>query len=269
MPRSVLAGTDTRWIERGEGPNPALFLHCGLGRADMWRPLMALLGSDYRMTAMDLPGHGDSGAWQPELDYQAQCVAVAQALLSDTRADLIGHSFGATIALRIAVERPDLVRNLILIEPLFFAAAREEDIALFEHHMKASAPFADAMRAGDLEAGTRHFYGMWGGGVDFDAMGPEQQAYLRDRIHLIVATEPALFDDNAGLLTPGRLESLQTPTLLVKGENSPPIIDVIHRSLARRLPDVYRAEIAGAGHMSPLTHHREVGKEVMAFLRSS
>lgn len=38
--------------------------------------------------------------------------------------DVIGHSFGATVALRLALERPELVRSLVLVEPVLFAAAK-------------------------------------------------------------------------------------------------------------------------------------------------
>jgi lipase len=53
-------------------------------------------------------------------------MAMAVDLLQDQAqgqpVDVIGHSFGGTVALRLAVERPDLVRSLVLIEPVFVAA---------------------------------------------------------------------------------------------------------------------------------------------------
>jgi pimeloyl-ACP methyl ester carboxylesterase len=69
----------------------------------------------------DLPGHGRSAPWAGT-DYHSDATAVAAALLHGPT-HIIGHSFGATVALRLAVERPDLVSRVTLIEPVMFAAA--------------------------------------------------------------------------------------------------------------------------------------------------
>jgi pimeloyl-ACP methyl ester carboxylesterase len=222
------------------------------------------------MTAFDLPGHGESGAWDAAQDYQTQCLTVAEALTSGQATDLIGHSFGATVALRLAVEQPHLVRRLVLIEPVFFAAAGAEDQVAFDHYIAQAKPFADAFADGDRVEATRRFNAIWGATPNLDCLNADQRSYMIDRIHLIVATEGALIEDNAGLLSGDRLgRSVTCPMLLLQGDQSPPIIDVIHRSLARRIPQAKRVTILDAGHMSPVTHHRQVGVAINAFLSNA
>ena len=57
--------------------------------------------------------------------------------------DVIGHSFGATVALRLAVEQPEKVRSLTLIEPVFFAVAGQDVPA----SLVAAQPYRDALQA--------------------------------------------------------------------------------------------------------------------------
>ena len=68
------------------------------------------------------------------------------------------------------------------------------------------------------------------------------------------ATESAVTEDSGGLLLPWRLEALGLPVLLVEGALSPPVIGAVHDELARRLPQVGRVVVPGAGHMLPITH---------------
>jgi len=72
--------------------------------------------------AFDLPGHGRSADWAGT-DCTADCTAAALAPCYGPRA-IVGHSFGATVALRLALKHPSLCHSLTLIEPVFFAVAR-------------------------------------------------------------------------------------------------------------------------------------------------
>ncbi|WP_366142075.1 alpha/beta hydrolase [uncultured Roseobacter sp.] len=56
------------------------------------------------------------------------------------------------------------------------------------------------------------------------------------------------------------------PCLLIEGDQTADIIDAVNASLARRLPNARRAIIAGAGHMSPITHPGAVAQEIAALL---
>ena len=247
------------------GGPPALFIHCALGRSRDWTRLRAALTAPLRARAFDLPGHGASPAWDGQGDFHSICTAHAREMLAgDAPAILIGHSFGATVALRLALEQPQAVRALVLIEPVLFAAARGTP----EHDDNArhDAAFAQAMAAGDGHAAARGFLARWGAGPGFDALAAPEQERLAAMMGLIEAAAPAIHDDNAGMLAPGGLEALHRPCLLLHGAASPPVAAAIARNLEVRMPDAGCVEIAAAGHMLPLTHAPAVAQAIDGFL---
>lgn len=81
-----------------------------------------------------------------------------------------------------------------------------------------------------------------------------------------MAQGPALKDDSGGLLACLRLESVGVPVLLIEGADSPAVIGAIHTELARRLPQVTRLSVPGAGHMVPITHPQTVAAAIAAHL---
>ena len=122
MPDGLKAGSPTYWTRFGQGPKPALAIHCSLAHSGSWGALARHLSGALTLTAFDMPGHGRSGEWDGHGEIQKRTAEIAADLL-DGPAHVIGHSFGATVALRLAVLRPELVRSLVLIEPVFFAVA--------------------------------------------------------------------------------------------------------------------------------------------------
>ena len=148
MPRALKAGFDTFWTSFGQGPRAALMIHCSLASSAAWGGVARHLSGALTMTAFDMPGHGRSGSWDARGEIQGVTAGIAADFL-DAPADVIGHSFGATVALRLAVERPDLVRTLTLIEPVFFAVAIADQPAVARDHAVESADFEAAMAAGD------------------------------------------------------------------------------------------------------------------------
>ncbi len=264
MPSALRGGTQTYWRDWGEGAPELLMLHCSLAHSGVWDGVVKRLG--FGCVAFDAPGHGRSGPIDPSVDYQDQCLRVTESFVADEPLHLIGHSFGATVALRLALERPATVRSLVLIEPVLFAAARGS--AGYDGHLTGLVPFGAALEAGDSKRAAEIFTATWGTGVPWSAMREEQRHALADQIHIIPAQDGALFGDTAGLLTPGRLERLEMPVLLLEGETSPPIIPVILDALASRLPNTERAVVPGAGHMVPITHPGAVAAEINAFLRA-
>ncbi|MDO9526765.1 MAG: alpha/beta hydrolase [Gemmobacter sp.] len=270
MPHAVIAAHPTHWRVMGRGARPALMLHCSLAHSGAWTGLSALLEDALTMTAPDLPGHGRSADWNgtPPLHGLATDIAaeLAASLAHGAPVDVIGHSFGGTIALRLALERPDLVKSLTLIEPVFFAAARIANTPEYAETAKAQPEFDIAMAEGRHLDAARWFHSRWGMGTALDDMPEVQRNYMVDRISLIPAVNDVLLDDSAGLLVPGRLESLQVPVLLIEGGQSPVIIDAVNRTLASRIPGTQRLLVPGAGHMVPITHPTRIAGPILAHL---
>ena len=262
MPEADFGGTRTFWQAWGTGGRRAVAVHCSLAHSGAWEGVAARLSDVLRLQAFDLPGHGRSGDWDQGRDIMDQTVAMALGLIRDAPVDLIGHSFGAVACLRLAVERPDLVRSLVLFEPVFFAAAAADGYDTGAPF----TPFAEALAKGDWDEAARFFTDLWGAGERWDDLPARQRAALAARIHLIPAANPALHDDNAGLLAPGRLERAEMPVLLLEGADSPPVIAAIAAGLARRLPDARRETITGAGHMGPITHPEAVAGAIRRHL---
>jgi len=253
----------TAFATSGGGARRALLLHCSLASKRAWRPLMDRLDDALAMTAIDLPGHGDSADWDHGGDLLIRAAEIA-ATFCDGPSDVIGHSFGAAVALRLAVEHPELIRALVLVEPVFFAAASGTDA--HAAHRARFAPFAEALEAGDRAEATRLFTGMWGGGVAWGDMPEAQRAAMVARIHLIRESGPGLEEDVGDILGDGRLEAVEAPVLCVAGGRSAPVIHAIHARLVERLPDAREAVIDGAGHMLPMTHADDLAALVRGHL---
>jgi len=100
----------------GHGPD-VVILH-GLGTtAQDWLPVSRLLARHYRVTLVDLPGHGMSPLPEPfSLDRAVAELDRALAETSDQPVILVGHSLGGLVAAQEALERPDRVRGLVLVE---------------------------------------------------------------------------------------------------------------------------------------------------------
>lgn len=271
MNLQTFTGHETYWHRSGHGPRTALLVHCSLAHSGAWRGLEKRLSGDLSMLALDLPGHGRSADWDKIGDYQDSAVHIAEALLDQETTgpvDLIGHSFGGTIALRLAQRRPDSVRSLTLFEPVLFAAAKDHP-AYAENFDYMNGPFADAMRAGDRMEAARLFNVMWGRDAAWQALPMALREDMARRIHLIPAGKSVTHDDIHGQTAPGALERLNIPVLLMEGGRSPALVRAVHDVLAARLPNVQRRVFADAGHMAPITHAKEVGDAISAFLNQT
>jgi pimeloyl-ACP methyl ester carboxylesterase len=255
MAKDIAGGRATHWQTYGSGLRRAVALHCTLAHSGAWKGVMAHLEEPLTLLALDLPGHGKSADWDGTEDYTRLCARTAAGFI-DGPVDLIGHSGGAVAALQFALERPEDVRTLTLIEPVLFAAAR--GTAEWDQHLAAMAPYKAALDRGERMLAAALFTGIWGTGTPWAGIEARSRQYMADRIHLIEAGMPALAEDNFGILAEGRLEALDLPVMILTGTDCPPVIPTIAEAIAARLPDVGLAEVPGAGHLLPVTHPKQV-----------
>lgn len=247
----------------GDASRPGLALHCLLGSGRAWDGMARQLSGRLDLRGFDLPGHGRSADWLPVpgVDFHTHVTRLAAAMI-DRPLDLIGHSFGATVALRIAVGAPQAIRSLTLIEPVLFAAA---PAAAREAEARSHAAMAQALAEGRDADAARDFVAIWGA-QGWDQLSPPAQAQMARQIRLVADSHAALATDAHAILRPGGLEGIDAPVMIVTGTESPPVMAAIAEALAARLPDVGRATVPQAGHMLPLTHPAQLAGLVAANL---
>lgn len=118
--RTRVRDVDIEWEVHGEGPRTLLMVHGFTGARSDFEGHFAELARDRRIVAADHRGHGGSTNTGDPATYTLEVLAddligflEAEA---DGAVDMLGHSMGGMIALRLALRRPDLVRSLILMD---------------------------------------------------------------------------------------------------------------------------------------------------------
>ena len=124
-----------RFTEQVAGQTPLVCLHMSPLSGRTFEGLMADLGRDRRMIALDTPGFGMSDAPDspPEIrDYSAAVLAALEALDICEPVDLLGYHTGSIIAVDLARFRPDAIRRLALVSaPIFTADEQKALLAEF------------------------------------------------------------------------------------------------------------------------------------------
>ena len=253
---------DRFYREAGAG-EPIVLLQCSSGSSAAWLPVMNHLSQDYRVLAPDLLGYGRSAPWPRDavLVPDGELGAVEALLdVAGRPAHLVGHSYGGTVALHAARRFPRRVASLILIEPVAFQLLRRADepdgwreiAALAERHVALLGEGRDA-------AAAEAFVTYWTGPKAWQQM-PDAARDSVVRTAAKVGAEWRLMfaaeDDRDAIAMIG------APTLLICGGRTRTPARRVVEVLRRALPHAPHLEIAGAGHMSPLTHPANIAEAI-------
>jgi len=245
---------DRFYREAGAG-EPIVFLHCSSGSSGAWAPVMNQLGRDYLVLAPDLLGYGRSAPWRRDVPLAADGELGALEALLDVAGrpiHLVGHSYGGTVALGAARRFPRWVASLTLIEPVAFHLLRRADepdgwreiAALAERHLALVGEGRDA-------AAAEAFVTYWTGPKAWQQM-PDTARDSAVRSAVKVAAEWRLMFASEDDLD--AIAGIKAPTLLICGGRTRTPARRVVDILRQALPHARHHEIAGAGHMSPLTH---------------
>ena len=223
----------------GNGEN-IVCLHSSLASSRQWSGLMEKLQDSYRITAVDLYGYGDSPSWGEiqsfTLDDEVDLIApVLESLTGPIH--LVGHSYGAAVALKVAQQFPQQVASLTLYEPVaftaLFAAADTQSVA---HEMlRFKNELLQDVEQGRTESASRKFIDYWSGVGAWEKFCDRQQETIKAKISNVTTNFEALFAERNTLSS---LANLNIPTLSLSGEHSPCSTRVISRLLGETLPEV-------------------------------
>ena len=271
VPLRLPSGIDLHYFARGRG-EPLIFLHGGMGDCYSWAPQMEYFGNSYHAIAysrrFNYPNSNLVGATSHGAQAEASDLAALLQVLRLGPSHLVGTSYGALTALTLAVEKPELVRSMVLAEPPLHHAIRDsfDGQMLCEQFMTSVwAPAAKAFSDSEPRTAMRILYdGIWGRRT-FDALGQDTASEIMRNAPsmraLTMSSKP--FPE----LPLADIRSLRTPALLVRGENAIRIHRRVNEELARCLPNAEEIVIAGAGHGSARENAAAFNEAVEAFLQ--
>jgi pimeloyl-ACP methyl ester carboxylesterase len=256
MPKLKVNGLTFHIQQAGSGPD-LILIHGVTGDLSIWFlcDAMTELARTHRVTAFDLRGHGYSDA--PPNGYtshdQAGDVLALMDAIGASRAKLVGHSFGAVIALHAAVLAPERIEAVVLSDPYFPALRHLEDLSRWGHWQVFHKEAADA----GVNLSSEHWYDL---GKFFDQvmhLDGEKLLQFRQAVglpgmnRLLRLGKTTAGDDTkveAGL-TLEKILGVNQPALALYGEASPFLSTAEY--LVNHLPNCERILIPNAQHRAP------------------
>ena len=222
------------------------------------------------MFAVDSYGAGKSPEWPSERVISLRDeVALIEPVLAKAGAPLVlvGHSYGAAVALIAALDRPERVRGLALYEPTLFSLIEAEGPPPNDADgiRNAVAAAAAALDAGDRNAAAEQFIDYWMGPGSWRGTPEKRQQAIAASGVNVRRWKHALFTEPTPLAA---FAALDVPVLYMTGARSTASARGVARLLCATLPRVERLELADAGHMGPITHAGPVNDAIARFLAS-
>lgn len=237
------------------GPDRVVLVHGFTQTLAAWDPLAQVLADTFQVVRVDLPGHGGSAG--VDMTFAETATAIGDA---GGTATYVGYSMGGRLCLRLAADRPDLVRALVLVgaspglaDPAARAARREADEAL----------------AADIErTGTAAFLERWLAQPLFATFTPTPEDIAARRANTSGGLAAALRRLGTGVQEPlwSRLAALDMPVLAIAGQD-----DARYSRVAEEMAEAIGVNaqvvaLAGAGHTAHLERPASFSRLLSAFL---
>lgn len=270
MPAIQIDGTTLEYVERGRG-EPVVLVHGTLGDYRSWQLQMETFAGAYRTISYSRRHHHPNRCSGDEAGYSAALHADDLAAfitgLGLESAHVVGNSYGAYTALFLAARHPERVRALVLGDPPV--------LPLLEHIpggrelrndflANVWEPAGEMMQRGEIRSGVRRFVdGVVEDGA-FDSFPPEVQKLIMDN-----ACEFKIETSSSDFWTPftcEEAERIATPTLLLTGDRSLRMFQLIVDDLARCLPNNESVRVPDTTHEVSSDNPDAYNEIVLGFL---
>jgi pimeloyl-ACP methyl ester carboxylesterase len=249
MKRARIDGIELAYELQGTG-EPVVLIHWGVGA--LWaQPLLdePALAARYRLLSYHRAGFAGSGRIQGSIsvaDHAEHCRRLMRQVGIE-RAHIVGHSSSAVIGLQLALDSPDAVQTLVLMESALPTPATETQAAFVRAFVE---PAVQRYRAGDRTSAVDTFFtGVFGVGyrevLDQGLPGAFDQA-VADADAFFTQELPALQQWSFTLDDASRISH---PVLAVLGEHSAPTFPERRDLLLDWLPNVEPFDLPDATHL--------------------
>ena len=256
-------GYKLHYLEAGSGA-PVILLHGTGGEGARWTPQIQGLSSDFRVIALDQIGFGQSD--KPMTTYHsgvfAGFLAGFMKAIGVPKASLIGQSMGAAVALNLAVEKPEMVERLVLVNGGGFHTGQPTP--------RTTPPDWHARQianAGTLAESREYMEKLYYDHSFVTDKLVEQNLLQRLRSAYTIESMQTAADRGLGGVSEDQVRAIKAPTLLVWGANdklSPP---ANADKLNAVIKNSRKVLIDKAGHYPFLEHAEKFNQIVREFLK--
>jgi pimeloyl-ACP methyl ester carboxylesterase len=242
-------GYDMAYLDVGSGPT-LVCVHGSLCDFRIWGSVIGPLTAKHRVIALSLrhffPDHWDGTGDTYSIAQHVDDVIAFIAQIERRPVDLMGHSRGGHIAFRVAQQRPDLLRRLILAEP-----GGELDATLDPDYKPGPSPLAarfaasaEKIAAGDIDGGLQYFMDTLEGPGAWQRLPAMAKQLLRDNAMTLLGQ----VRDQRPPFSKADAESIRTPTLFIGGARTKGMLPKVLHTLAAHVQGSRTEIIPGATH---------------------
>lgn len=269
MAQATVNGVELFYEISGAGDIPLVVVHGSWSSHHNWDRVVPGLAKSFRVLAYDRRGHSRSarptGQGSVREDVADLAALIEHAGLAP--AWVAGNSFGATITLRLAAERPDLFRGLIAHEPPLFALLRDDPTVapILDEVRKKITSVVERIARGDNSGAAEQF-------VETIAFGPGTWLTLPPEMRqTFIDNAPTYLDEARDpeqiTFDLEQIKAFTRPALLSTGDQSPPMFAPVVALLASAIPGSETHTFRGAGHIPQATHPEAYVETVSTFIR--
>ncbi|MGA8302850.1 MAG: alpha/beta hydrolase [Thermoplasmata archaeon] len=268
MPKRWVNGVELSYDVHGNRGDPAVLVHGSLQDRHLWDRTVSGLSTMMEVVAYDRRGHGASGMApraHPVRDDAADLAGLLEGL-DLYPAHVIAHSYGGAVALRLAIDRPEMVRSLAIHEPPLIGMLTDDPAtaAEAERLLAGVRLLQQQIRSGQRALAVEQI-------VDTFSTEPGAWGRLPEpvRASMVLGADrwaEELDDPEAVVPDRGASRELMVPTLLTYGSRSPPFLRRIVHDLGDLLHNVHLVEISDAGHVPQLTRPDQYVGLLVTFL---
>ncbi|AMY09356.1 putative hydrolase [Luteitalea pratensis] len=261
-------GTDLGYSDTGQGA--AVFLvHAGVFSGWFLPVSQSAALDQFRVINVRRAGYGEHVPEHVPMATHAAHLASLADRLGIAKLHFVGHSSSCQIGLALALQRPDLVASLVLLEPAPVGGFAVPASAHLAEHIVG--PAMQAFASGDIALAFDTFMS----GVCGDQHRPVMQASLGEAgVHEAVQQSSFFFRDEvrsvvASTFTEDDAAQVRQPVLLLEGDDSHtlgPLAAQVTELARRLLPHAEMAYVPGTTHMMPLQQPQVVAELVRNFI---
>ncbi|WP_049923862.1 alpha/beta fold hydrolase [Halopiger djelfimassiliensis] len=245
----------TLWYETTGTGRPLVFVHGGWMNGQAWQPQVEHFADDYRVVTLDIRGHGKTGATEPD-QYSIELFTddlealLSQLAIADERPVLCGLSLGSMVVQEYLDRHPDRAGGAIL-----GGAVRSMPPVELPPGTKPFASPLPALTTSLSMTGPRTtfrslLYAIQATtGEQWLSVNPDVRAKALSAVGDVSRAEFRKVFDALFRYEPPELTGVETPTLVVHGEQEAPPVKRQGREIAAAVADGHRLTLDESGHL--------------------